>query len=92
MTTFRQLPTRPIKARDPIVRELFTIAHNRQLKLDALASDVGIDQTQLSNYRADRVMPGIGRVQAIAAALGYRLVLEPAEAMPRIRSTEGMAR
>lgn len=88
----RKLPAVPIKAASPIVRELFTIARNRGLRLEALADELGGHAQQLSQYRLGNVEPGLNKVVQIAEALGYRLILEPMDMRPRIRSTEGMPR
>lgn len=69
----------PARTADPILKQLFDIADDRRMWTADLARKVGVSAVSLARYKHGRATPSIMTVNAMAQALGVRLVLETNE-------------
>jgi DNA invertase Pin-like site-specific DNA recombinase len=67
---------KPARAASPVIRDLFTLIDEASLPASAIAAETGCHVVSLSRWKHGRSTPMITEVEAIAAVLGYRLVLE----------------
>ena len=71
MTANTPYPT----AKNPIVRELFTVVFARGLSTSYLADKLGYDRSDISRWKSGKKLPKLQPMMELADFLGYELVL-----------------
>lgn len=67
----------PPRTASPILKAIFEEMLARSIRVEDMAGSVNKHPARISEYRRGKVEPGVMTVEEMAAALGYRLVLEP---------------
>ncbi|CAB4127089.1 hypothetical protein UFOVP78_46 [uncultured Caudovirales phage] len=70
-------PSTP-RACSPLMLDLFRKLDASGCSVEALTNRSGVAKNVISNWRVGAAAPFLGNVEAVAQALGYRLVLVPA--------------
>jgi ribosome-binding protein aMBF1 (putative translation factor) len=68
-----------IRTADPILRELFTIAHQKGIAMNELARRVDRTDVCVSRWKSGRHLPTMLDVVFLAQAIGCKIVVEVTE-------------
>lgn len=72
----RRGPKTPIRANDPLLRELFQLIEAEGFSREELCARAGVTKTITSKWRNGHHSPRLDMITAYAQAAGYRLKLE----------------